>query len=177
MLCLVVEYTGEDIDFPPFTRSHPGSTIDLMVEPAAGTREAPRTMLVLVRGAPMAATDALVAEMARTKAPLEALRRDPAESLWFGRVHFRPADLASPSARALAGLAQSIGPPWVHVESGVVHLRARLRDEEWAEEVLQAAEKDLGAAGLDAQVVVQEVSPKDHSVWESLVRHGIGLSL
>lgn len=176
MLCLVVEYSGEDVDFPPFTRAHPGSTVDLLVEPgpAEGSE---RSMLALLRGAPWQATDAFLKQLARSRGPVETLRRQPKSSLWFGRVRFKPSQLSAPSAKALVAVSDLIGPPWVHVEHGVVHLRSRLKDPAQAEEVLRLVQDSLRAAGVDAQVAVQEVSPKDHSVWESVVQHGIGLNL
>ena len=174
MLCLVVEYTGEDAEFPTFTRLHRGATVDLMVEP--GESQHKHHALVLVRDAPWAAIESLVAELSDRRGPVSTMRSDAAELLWFGRITHDPKASAHPTARAVASLLDLIGPPWVHVESGVVHLRARLRDPARAEDVLQLAEDGLRAAGTEAQVVVQEVSMKDHSVWESLVRHGIGLS-
>lgn len=176
MLCLVVEYPGEDSEFPAFTRQNRGATVDLMVEPgdpAAATR---RQALVLVRDAPWPAIQALVADLSRRRAPVTTLRAEAAEEMWFGRVTYDPQIHVHPTAKAVASLLDLIGPPWIHVESGVVHLRARLRGPAQAEDVLQLAQEGLRAAGTDAQVVVQEVSTKDHSVWESLVRHGIGLN-
>ena len=173
MLCLVVEYTGEDTEFPAFTRANRGATVDLMVEPGEG---ASRQALVLVRDAPWPAIQSLVAELARKRPPVSTHRAEPAEEMWFGRVAFDQRMLANPTAQAVSRLLSLVGPPWIHVESGVVHLRARLRDPAQAEDVLQLAEEGLRAAGAEAQVVVQEVSTKDHSVWESLVRYGIGLN-
>jgi hypothetical protein len=63
------------------------------------------------------------------------------------------------------------------VEAGVVLLRARLRDDVNADDAVERVQKAMAAAGLDAQVVVQEIAPRDHSVWEDLVQHGIGLTL
>jgi hypothetical protein len=173
MLCLVVEYTGEDTEFPAFTRQNRGATVDLMVEPGDSVQ---RHALVLVRDAGWTAIQSLVADLATRRAPAATLRAEPAEELWFGRITYDPRALVHPTARAVANLLDLVGPPWIHVESGVVHLRARLRDPAQAEDVLHLAEEGLRAAGTEAQVVVQEVSTKDHSVWESLVRHGIGLS-
>lgn len=175
MLCLVVEFPGEG-DFPPFTRTNPGATVDLMAEPSQGDHHK-TTCLVLVRNAPWPAIEGLVADLGRRRAPLSALRSDPAEPMWFGRATYDSATFTAPSAKAIASLLGLIGPPWVHVEAGVVHLRARLRDPTQAEDVLHLAVEGLRAAGAEAQVVVQEIAPKDHSVWESLIRHGIGLSL
>lgn len=174
MLCLVVEYTGDDDEFPPFTRLNRGATVDLMAEPGSGDE---RRALILVRNAPWPAVQALVAGLERRHPPVQTIRADPAEEMWFGRATYDRRAPKSPAGRVIAGLLDLIGPPWVHVESGVVHLRARLRDPAQAEDVLHLAEEGLRAAGAEAQAVVQEVAPKDHSVWESLVRHGIGLSL
>jgi len=173
MLCLVVEYTGEDSEFPAFTRANRGATVDLMVEPGGS---AGRHALVLVRDAAWPAIQALVADLAARRPPVDTLRAEPAEELWFGRVAYEPNKVAHPTVQAVTKLLDLVGPPWIHVESGVVHMRARLRDPAMAEDVLHLAEEGLKATGAEAQVVVQEVSTKDHSVWESLVRHGIGLS-
>ena len=178
MLCLVVEYESGG-EFPPFTQQHRGATVDLMAEPAdPHDPEHHRSrLLVLIRNAPWPAIEALVADLAERRKPLTTLRAEPGEALWFGRATYDVATLKSPGTKVIVGLLDLIGPPWVHVESGVVHLRARLRDPAQAEEVLQLASEGLKAAGVEAQAVVQEISPKDHSVWESLVRHSIGMSL
>jgi len=176
MLCLVVEYLGEEVAFPPFTRAHAGATVDLMVEPDRAARPL-RSELCLVRGAPIADVDALVGSLRATHAPVEELRRDPVAGLWFGRLHFQTARLTSPSAKALAALSDLIGPPWIHVEGGVVLLRARLRERADPDAAVALAQDSMAAAGFDAQVVVQEIAPRDHSVWEALVQHGIGLTL
>ena len=176
MLCLVVEYPSSEDGLAPFTRDNAGCSVDLLVEPDDAQRRQ-RSELCLVRGAPLALVDHLLARLRQTHAPVQELRRDEVAMLWFGRLHFNADRLAAPSARALASLADLIGPPWVHVENGVVLLRARLRDGTDADAALDRAQTALAAAGFDAQCVVQEVSPRDHSVWEALVQHGIGLTL
>lgn len=176
MLCLVVEYLADDDELPRFTRAHPGAVVDLMVEPDDESRKQ-RSELVLARGAPMEDLDAFVAQLRKSRPPVQTLSRDVLGGLWFGRVHFEPARLESPSSKALASLGSMIGPPWVHVEHGVVLLRARLRDPVHADDVVELAQQALAHAGFDAQCVVQEISPRDHGVWEDLVQHGIGLTL
>jgi hypothetical protein len=176
MLCLVVEYPSSEEAIAPFTRAHAGATVDLMVEPDDAARQH-RSELVLVRGAPMAEIEALLQQVRKTHAPVQELRRDAVAGLWFGRLHFQAGKLGAPSAKALGKLAAHIGPPWVHVENGVVLLRARLRDTASPDATLEMAQALLAEAGFDAQCVVQEVSPRDHSVWEALVQHGIGLTL
>lgn len=176
MLHLVIEYPAADGEFPPFTRQHPGSSVDFMAEPGAPGSPT-RTGLILIRGAPWQAIDAFVADLSRRRAPVATLRREPANGLWFGRATFEVASMSAPGTKVITSLFGMIGPPWAHVEHGVVHLRARLKDPEQADEVLRQAEEGLRAAGLESQVVIQEVAPKDHSVWESLIQHGIGMSL
>jgi hypothetical protein len=176
MLCLVIEYPGQqdDQDFPGFTQRNRGASVDILIEPGSGES---RQALVLVRGAPWGAMQELVAELQRTRAPVQTLRADPAEEMWFGRITYEARSLDQPIAKAFGRIQSMHGPPWVHVEAGVVHLRAVLRDARHAEDVLQLAQEGLRAAGADVQAIIQEVAPKDHSVWESLVRHGIGMSL
>lgn len=176
MLCLVVEYLADGDLLPRFTREHAGARVDLMVEPDDESRKQ-RSELALVRGTTLEDVDALVAQLKETRSPVQTLRRDAVAGLWFGRLHFDTSRLASPSAKALASLGTLIGPPWIHVEHGVVLLRARLRDPVHADDAVELAQQALAAAGFDAQCVVQEVSPRDHSVWEDLVQHGIGLTL
>src|SRR5687767_6324731 len=101
MLCLVVEYTGEDTEFPAFTRQNRGATVDLMVEPGESEQ---RHALVLVRDAGWTAIQSLVAELSARRAPVSTLRAEPAEELWFGRVTYDPRALAHPTARAVASL-------------------------------------------------------------------------
>lgn len=177
MLCLVIEASAAGGELPDFTRQNPGSTIDLMAEPAAQGNDDDLSALVLVRGAPWQDIDGFVAELGRKQGPVTTLRRTPVESLWFGRATFHPSTFRTQGAKALQSLMGMMGPPWVHIEHGVVHIRARIKDPAKAEDLLQRAVESLRAAGQDPQVVVQEVAPKDHSVWEGLVQRGIGLSL
>ncbi|HUR24828.1 MAG TPA: hypothetical protein VM327_02305 [Candidatus Thermoplasmatota archaeon] len=177
MQCLVLEYESGG-EFPPFTKAHRGATVDLMAEPGA-THDEPYhpSLLVLIRNAPWPAIQALVADLEVRRRPVTTLRVEPAEELWFGRATYDVATLTNPGTQVVVGLLGLLGPPWVHVEAGVVHLRARLLDPAQAEDVLNLAIEGLRAAGVEAQVVVQEIAAKDHSVWESLVRHSIGLDL
>jgi hypothetical protein len=176
MLCLVAEYAAEDSEFAQFTRAHPGSTVDLMTEQAARDARA-HTALALVRGAPWAAIEALVLALRRRTPPAQALRSDARQARWFGRVAFDVGGAGLEANPALARVIDQVGPPWLHVEAGVVHLRARLREPRHPDEVLALAEEGLREAGVEAQTIVQEVAERDHSVWEDLVRHSIGLSL
>lgn len=174
MLCLVMEFPVAE-GLVTFTQENPGSTIELMGE--ATPDGAGRTSaLMLVRGAPWQAIDKFVADLAAARGPVTTLRRVPLESLWFGRVSFDMSAMRSPGALALHGLIPMLGPPWVHIEHGVVHLRARLKDPAHAEDVLFQAQEGLSGAGLEVQAVVQEVAPKDHSVWESLVQRSLGIA-
>lgn len=177
MLCLVLEFPAAGGDLLPFTQENPGSTIELIAEPTPAGSHDTVTALVLVRGAPWQAIDKFVATKLALGGPVTTLRRVPVESMWFGRATFHPSAFRSANAKALFSVLPMVGPPWVHMEHGVVHLRARIKDAAHADDVLQVAQDTLRAGGLEAQAVVQEVSPKDHSVWENLVQHGIGLSL
>lgn len=177
MLCLVLETSARGGELPPFTQQNPGATVDLMAEAKSDRTPDLQTAVLLVRGAPWPAIERFVAYLSTNQAPVTTLRSSPVESLWFGRVTFRAATFHSPVAKAVQALAGMIGPPWVHLEHGVGHLRARIRDPAHADELLQLAEESLKSIGVEAQVVVQEVAPRDHSVWEDLVQHGIGLKL
>jgi hypothetical protein len=177
MLCLVLESSAKGGELPPFTQQNPGATIDLMAEGKSEATPDRQTAVLLVRGAPWQATERFVAYLSSVHAPVTTLRASPEDGLWFGRVTFREATFHSPVAKAVQALAGMIGPPWVHLEHGVGHLRARIRDPAHAEDLIHLAEESLRAIGVEAQVVAQEVSPRDHSVWEELVQHGIGLRL
>ena len=177
MLCLIVEFPAAGGELLPFTQQNPGASVELIAEPSPPGARDTVTALVLVRGAPWQAIDEFVATKLGAGGPVTTLRRVPVESLWFGRATFHPSAFRSDNAKALLSVLPLVGPPWVHMEHGVVHLRARIKDPTHAEEVLHLTQQTLVAGGLEAQAIVQEVSPKDYGVWETLVQRGIGMSL
>lgn len=177
MLCLVVEASAVGGELPPLTQDHPGATVELIGEPPGQDAGDTITTLMLVRGAPWQAIDQFVEQLSRTKAPVTTIRRSPVESLWFGRATFHTSAFRTPGAIALRDVFKKVGPPWVHIEHGVAHLRARVKDPEHADDLVTDTVESLRKANVDAQVIVQEVAPKDHSVWENLVQLGIGISL
>lgn len=174
MRFLVLEYPVEQAFFLNFTRIHPRSTADLIIEPAAKP-SANQTAIVLLRNAPWVQIEARLERLQREHAPVHELRRDPKTMQWLGRITLHPGEFRDPGAKALSQVLKGLGSPWIHVESGVLHLRARI-PEPVAPDLAERAEAVLRKAGIEAQAEIREFSPHDYSVWQQLIQQSVGLS-
>ncbi|MHB8633423.1 MAG: hypothetical protein ACYDBQ_05565 [Thermoplasmatota archaeon] len=179
MLFLVVEFAGGELPFIEFTRLHPGSTVDLIIEAQDARRSGPHTRqetVFLVKGAPWPATEAFVNSVAAAHGTVHPIRREPRLGVWLGRVGLRPRALEGPTAYVLNNLLRGLGAPWIHCEGGVLHLRVRLPEPE-PPGLVEGAEAALAFAGIEAQAEAREYGAHDYSVWQELVEQSVGLSL
>lgn len=173
---VVVEYPQPDTPLGSFTLHHPGSTIDLISEPAVVQGEdLVHPSVVLIKGAAAADVEALVARLGRLH-EIERIERD-ASGRWLGRMRIRASTIAhNPGAQVVLQFQHRFGAPWTHIEQGLVHLRARVPDEGQADLLADQMRRYFDKARVEAQVEVREVSAKDYGVWDELVQRAIGLA-
>lgn len=166
---LVLEYPNEDLLLGRFTETHPGSTVDIISEPGEvidGDRTHPS--VVLVKGARSADIDSIITALTAAHEKPTTVRRG--DDFWLGRLRFWERSLQAPGFHALLLLQDRLGAPWLHMEEGVLHLRAQVREEEAAEKLAAEAETFLAAEGKSAQVTLEAVPEKDFGVWRDLVQ-------
>jgi hypothetical protein len=173
---LVVEYPGTGLPLAEWTSKHK-ATADMLLQPmqdVAGDLQAKGTLLA--RGMDAGALAALGSLLDRHYAPHETIRQDVRRGEWLGRMHIHLDTLRrSPGARAVALNQHRFGPPWSHVDDGVVHMRMRVKDAADADTLLEDVRKELARQDGDAQATLQEISTHDYGVWEELVQASIGL--
>jgi hypothetical protein len=174
---VIVEYPQPDTPLASFTLAHPGSTIDLIAEPALPEGDdLVHPSVVLIKGAPAADIDALLKRGSRFY-EVEPIERDGAHRSWLGRMRIRASSFAhNAGAQVILQFQHRFGAPWTHIEQGVVHLRARVPDESAADLLADQMRRYFAKAGVDAQVEVREISAKDYGVWDELVQRAIGLA-
>jgi hypothetical protein len=166
---LIVEFPSESFVMTRFTRAHPLCTVDLISEPARREgREHLYPVFFLAKGVGWREFRALLDEMGRVHKPPVVLRRDSAGLAWLCQATIHESHLG-PEGHALAQFQDRFGPPWLHVEQGVLHLRARLAETLDAESLVRQLTGFLEATGVQAQVEVRELGPRDYGVWESLL--------
>jgi hypothetical protein len=175
---VIVECPGQDLPLGSFTLRNPGATVDLISEPAVeegGDRMHPS--LVLVKGAPLPALDLLLRQLEKVYDHIETIERDELRGTWLGRMRIRESAFAhNKGATIITSFQHRYRAPWTHLEDGVLYIRARVLDEAHGELMVDQMRRFFGQAGVEAQVDVQEVSPRDYGVWEDLVQRAIGLS-
>ncbi|MEA3137733.1 MAG: hypothetical protein QOC71_2014 [Thermoplasmata archaeon] len=173
---VVVEYPQADTPLAAFTLNVPGSTVDLISEPAVVTGDdLVHPSVALIRGAPAADVDALLRRLARSY-DVETLERNDGARSWMGRMRIRASMfMHNPGAQVIVQFQHRFGAPWTHMEAGVVHLRARIPESTQPELLADQMRRFFGKAGVDAQVEVREISTKDYGVWDELVQRAIGL--
>jgi hypothetical protein len=174
---LVVEFDGAGGQVAEFTRRHPGATVDVIQEP--GVREGDDTVLptlALVRNASPIALRDWEESVGRAYQVVSVLRREDRVGRWTGRLRIRQSAIQSPAALAILQFQDRFGTKWSHVEQGMVYMRARVHDAAQAERLAMQVRGYLAGQGLDAQVTLQEISPRDFSVWDELVQSSVGLA-
>lgn len=174
---IIVEYPEPDTPLAAFTLHVPGTTVDLISEPALVEGEdLVHPSLVLIKGAPPADLDALLKRLAGLYR-IDPLERDDKARTWMGRIRIRASTLLhNPGAQVVIQFQHRFGVPWTHMEQGTMHMRARVVDGSQAELLCDQMRRFFGKAGVDAQVEVREVSPKDYGVWDELVQRAIGVA-
>lgn len=174
---VVVEYDGAGLPFIEWARSRPGLRLDLILEPmrAAGD-DLQVPGVALVQGLDGRGLVELEALLQDKYAPVQVLRRDARRGDWFGRLTLHVGNMAqSPTAQAVVRMSDRFGPPWSHVDDGVVHMRLRVRPEGDAEALAEDLRQEIRTRGGDAQVSVESFGQRDHGVWDELVQASIGL--
>jgi hypothetical protein len=174
---LVVEIPGTGLPGTEFTARHPGVTIDTISGRTRSEKgEIDVDVVMMVRGAEPADLDALVGRLTALLGHVTTLRRDAWARLWIGRGTVRESSLKSAAMQAILRFQERFGPPWLHSEDGIVHLRALVSDPQDARSLAHDVQRELDTIKVDAQVAVQEISPHDFSVWEDLVQYNLGLA-
>jgi hypothetical protein len=88
----------------------------------------------------------------------------------------RESTLHSTGAAAIAQFQDRFGPPWTHIDDGVVYMRARLHKATDGDRLVHQVRGYLAKEGVDAHVSVQDFSTHDYGVWDDLVQASIGLA-
>lgn len=174
---LVVEYDGKGLPFVDWAHQHKGVQFDMILEPiqAAGAG-LNMPAVALVRGLDASAYLGLEELLDDKYSPRSTIRRDPRRGEWLGRLTIHVENMKSGAARAVARHANRFGPPWSHVDDGVVYMRMRLAEETDAIQLVADIQAALAAVGAEAHVSVESYSRHDYSVWDRLVQASIGLS-
>jgi hypothetical protein len=174
---LVMEFPSRQFVFTRFTAEHAIATIDVILEPGDERPEGRvHPAVFLVKGSAWREVRALFDELAATHGPPQVLRRDASGLLWLCRVDFREERLGTDAA-ALRRLQDHFGPPWLHHEQGVCHLRASLPEGTDSEHFVAELAGMLRATHVEAQVDVVELAPQDYGVWQDLLQASAGLAL
>jgi hypothetical protein len=174
---LIVEFPQSDTPLAAFTLHVPGSTVDLISEPAVlQGDDLVHPSVVLIRGAPVTEVNALLQRLAMLW-DIEAIERDDARRSWMGRMRIKDSMVVHDAgAQVVIQFQHRFGAPWTHIEQGMVHLRARVTDSSQADILADQMRRYFAKAGVDAQVELREISAKDYGVWDELVQRAIGLS-
>ena len=178
MRFIIVEYPDRGSPMPDFTRDHPGATVDVIAERVVGLPDGDRMhpCVALVRGAPWAAIEDLVAAFETIYESVVPLQRDPRAGRWLGRMKIRESTFRHTATYNVMLFQQRFGAPWAHLEGGVIHLRARVADPGQGKALAADMRRSLDELGIDAQVEERELGARDYGVWDELVQHTIGLS-
>jgi hypothetical protein len=171
---LIVEFPSQDFVMTRFTRAHTLCAIDLVSQRPVvrgGGRAYPTVFQA--KGVAWREFQGLLEELSRVHGPPEVLRRDLAGLAWLCRVDMHTTHLGG-DAQALAQFEDRFGPPWLHVEQGVLHLRARLAEGIQPERLIDQLRGFLAATGAQAQVEVRDLAPHDYGVWEELLQASAG---
>jgi hypothetical protein len=175
-LFLIAEFAAGDMLLAGFTALNPGSTVDLISEPVIfETSDRVHPSVLLAKGADPEALDGLLAQLRAAYGRVETLERNDDRKVWLGRLRIRESMIRNTGALVLARFQKRYGVPWVHLEAGLLHMRARIADPDQAEVLADQVRRFLDGAGVEAQVEVREMAAKDYGVWDDLVQRSIGL--
>lgn len=174
---LVVEYDGAGLPFIEWARDRPRVRLDMILEPMRAKGDDLQIPgVALVRGLDADAMRELDALLGRDYAPVQTLRRDARRGEWLGRLTLHVARMrGSPTALAIARMSDRFGPPWSHVDDGIVHMRLRIGDGVDADALAAELADAIRGRGGEAQVSVESFASHDYGVWDELVQAAIGL--
>ena len=175
---VVVEFPAADTPLASFTARNPGTQLDAILEPVVEEDGEPvHHTTVLLRGADPAKLTAFLEQLGKVYDRIEPIERDDRRRIWLGRVRVHErAYTHNPGAKAMVDFQHRYGAQWAHVEAGIAHLRARIKDPAHGDLLADQMRRHFDKLGVDAQVEVREISAKDYGVWEDLVQRSIGLA-
>lgn len=171
-----MEFDGGPLAFAQMTREHPGSTVDLISEPMEIDGKPGYLGVFLVRGVGDTGMKRIEKELTRRYEAPRTLRRDHIQRQWLARIHMKAEAMKGPAAEAFLSISQHWGVPWVRYEDGILMVRARVNDPGEAEHVARELRERMANGGVEAQVEIQEVAPRDFGVWRELVDASLGLT-
>lgn len=173
---LVVEYDGKGLPFVDWAHARPGVSFDMILEAMRAKGDDLQVPgIALVRGLDPTTAQHLGWLLAKYYAPWSSIRKDLAHGTWLVRLTLHVANMASPAARAVARLSDRFGPPWSHVDDGVVYMRMKLPEQAGGEALADELRDECARRGADVQVSTESHSTHDYGVWEQLVQASIGL--
>ena len=176
MLFVIVEYP--DTTFGTlFLAKRPGASVDVISEPAKGPANDRRhPCIALIQGLEADDLRTLVTGLQHLHENVETMSQDLRRGRWLGRFEVRERALHGTNTMKVLRFQARFGAPWAHSEGGLMHLRARVNDPTQAEQLAADMRQGLLEEGIEAQVELRELGPRDYSTWEQLVQHSIGLS-
>jgi hypothetical protein len=169
---VVVEFQGLSTPALDYIRSHPGLRADFLLELPPPEATGDVRVLVQVAG-PQAERDGLHALLAKQYGLRDIAPVEP--GTWLASLLVPVQSLVAP-LRAMAGFGPAHGMPllWGRVEEGIVYARMLLGDPERAQELAQRLRGFTEAAGLEAEVAVEEESPAAIIGWLERMRAALG---
>jgi hypothetical protein len=168
---LVIELPGLEQVFAEYASSHPGATIDLVMQPLRpGHADLTMQACLLVRDAPPGTLEGLLADARQRYGLVRTLRRDDAEGTWLGTLQVPPASLTDPHALAVMRFLQrhGLGLRWARIEEGVCYFRCEVEDAAQASALAERCRGYLEGLDIDAEVAVEMTPPRDLGLWREL---------
>lgn len=175
---VIVEFPATDTPLAGFTARNPGTTVDIIMEPMV-EEDVGRVhhSIALIKGTNPEALTALLQNLGKVYDHIEPIERDDGRRIWLGRIRVREDSYThNPGAKAMVHFQHRYGAQWYHVEAGIAYLRARITDQAHGDVLADQMRRHLAEVGVEAQVEVRDISPKDYGVWEDLVQRSIGLA-
>lgn len=167
---VVADFPGVTSLAGEYTRRHPGSTTDTVLEDVVADASARGHFyhaLGYIQGLDGATVDRFLAELrVRYGTRPRILGRSP-----DGPLLMRQSGRMT-GAQGLAGMLRVAGDcvtdPWMHVEDGLHSIRSEVRDGRAPGGVADALAQALAAVGIACRVAVREVSGRDLLQWHGL---------
>lgn len=176
MLFVIVEYPDTTFG-ASFTAKRPGVSIDSISDPPqgpAGNRRYPA--LALAQGLSPEDLRILATGFAHLYDDLQTLQSDARLGRWMGRFTVREQVLRGTAMHRTLSFQNRFGSLWTHASDGIVHLRARVKDNADGDVLVKDLRQALEADGVETQVELRELGPHDYGAWDELVQRSIGMS-
>lgn len=169
---VVVEYAGLSTPGIDYIRSHPGLRADFLLELPPPDATGDVRVLVQATG-PQRERDGFHDILVKQYGLRDIPPVEP--GTWLASLLVPVESLVAPM-RALASFGPMHGMAllWGRVEEGIVYVRMMLGQPERAQELAQRLRGFVEAAGLDADVAVEEESPAALIDWLERMRNALG---